>query len=116
MQTYDSYVGVTDKKLKMTPIDELAVALRPLVTSIEFWTVQNTGWSGGVSWFDVEAHRRSPLRFDSEEEARDYIRANRWNDSAVKWRITHVQIERSPSGRLTSETWLEVLPEQPNDG
>ena len=72
---------------------------------VEFWKVQNTGWSAGVSWFDTGGTPANPARFDSERAARAFARETRWDDSAVKWRMVHVRVVRSENQRVTTETF-----------
>ena len=54
---------------------------------IKYYRVDNTGWSGGVSWFDGD------LRFATFDEARNNQRERDWGDDLVKWRITEVTIQ-----------------------
>lgn len=70
---------------------------------MEWWTVENTGWSGGISWFDSE------VRFQNENQAIEYIQKTRWDDPAVKWRYVHVTLERENNKAVTTEVWTEVL-------
>lgn len=58
---------------------------------IKYFKVQNTGWSGGVSWYD--AHPKS-TQFETFEEAKNYYHAKTWNDESVKWRIVEVIFEK----------------------
>lgn len=91
---------------KCSPV--LSLVLSPLTPKVEYWTVQNTGWSAGVSWFDSGGSRYSPARFESESQARDYIERNRGTDPDIRWRFTHVVIERQGNKRITTEEWQEV--------
>ena len=54
---------------------------------IKYFRVDNTGWSGGVSWFE------GATRFATFDEARINQRERDWNDDSVKWRITEVTIQ-----------------------
>lgn len=74
----------------------------------QHWIVQHTGWSGGLSWFDVMASRLEPFRHASEEEARAYVATHRGHDSTIKWRIVHVTIEQLGNKRVTTEVWTEL--------
>ncbi len=73
----------------------------------EYWIVQNTGWSGGVSWFDVGGSPAQPLRFADERQALDCAaRARKMlSDRSVKWRLVHVRVETADSQRVTTETF-----------
>lgn len=77
---------------------------------LDYWRVQNTGWSAGTTWFDVGGSRASPARFASESEARGYVERNRWADASMKWRLVHVQLEVFENKRITTEEWFEVAP------
>lgn len=80
-------------------------------TVYEYWKVQNTGWSGGVSWFDSGGSFREPQRFPDEASARDYIqRAHNRLDDATRWRIVRVRIETFSRKRVTTEEWTLVQP------
>lgn len=54
---------------------------------IKYYRVDNTGWSGGISWFE------GTTRFSTFDEARSDQRERHWGDDWVKWRITEVTIE-----------------------
>jgi hypothetical protein len=74
---------------------------------IEYYYVENTGWSNGRSWFSCGTDT-NPYRANSVEEAIEYIKRNRWDDPLVKWRYVHVMIEREDNRTITTETWTEV--------
>lgn len=77
---------------------------------VEWWKVQNTGWSNGQSWFDCGTSRYDPYRASSEQEAIDYITQQKkyWNDDGIKWRYVHVTLEREDNKSITTEIWTEV--------
>lgn len=54
--------------------------------TFEHWLVENTGWSGGVSWFDDKQ------RYENYAKALSVAsnRKNSSSDDSIKWRITHV--------------------------
>lgn len=80
-------------------------------TVYEYWKVQNTGWSGGVSWFDSGGGLREPLRFTDEVGALGYIqKAHSRLDDSTLWRVVHVRIETSENKRVTTEEWKLVNP------
>lgn len=76
--------------------------------TLEYWLVQNTGWSAGVSWYVVKTSRMEPLRYPTEEAARAYVATHRRDDPSMKWRIVHVFIEVVGNKRVTTETWTEL--------
>lgn len=55
--------------------------------TIKYFRVDDTGWSGGISWFEGDC------RFDTFEEARQYQKEKDWGDNSVKWRIAEVSID-----------------------
>lgn len=77
---------------------------------IEWWQVENTGWTNGVSWFRTGGSDTNPLRLNSEQEAIDLISKARvqWDDPAVKWRYVHVTVEREDNKIVTTEVWTEL--------
>jgi hypothetical protein len=68
---------------------------------VEFWSIENTGWSGGVSWF------RDEQRFDSKYEALDTAieRKRELDQDTTLWRIVHTTIERSDNKEIITRTW-----------
>lgn len=54
---------------------------------IRYFRVDNTGWSGGISWFEGDT------RFATFDEARNNQRERDWGDDSIKWRITEVTIQ-----------------------
>lgn len=64
---------------------------------IKEWTYyepQNTGWSGGVSWFVTGDDKYNPPRYKTKKEAIEHNKRAResWNDPSVKWRIVKKHI------------------------
>lgn len=74
----------------------------------EYWKVQNTGYTNGVSWFDTGGSLVRPARFQSEKDARKYLVANRWGGAEVKWRLVHVTIATTEDSCVTSERFIPV--------
>lgn len=74
---------------------------------IEFLEVQNTGWSGGTSWFTV-----NPIRLKSQEEALAYISRRRDPNQETLWRIVWVTIDRygddSSGDEVIVREWEQV--------
>ena len=77
---------------------------------MEWWRVENTGWSNGRSWFESGGTQMNPFRAKSQEEAIQYINDTRksWDDPQVKWRIVHVTLEQKENQSITTETWTEI--------
>lgn len=75
---------------------------------MEWWEVENTGWSGGISWFKVGGTTANPYRPKDEEEAIHYIKLNKDKDSDTKWRVVHVTLEREDNKEVRTRTWKEV--------
>ena len=77
---------------------------------VEWWRVENTGWSNGTSWFSSGGTDAHPYRAKSQEEAIEYINDRRksWDDPAVRWRIVHVTLEQKENKSITTEVWTEI--------
>jgi hypothetical protein len=75
---------------------------------IEWWEVENTGWSGGTSWFSAGGTRANPYRARSAEQAIEYITAAKWDDEQVKWRYVHVTLEREGNREVKTRVWTLV--------
>ncbi len=77
---------------------------------LEWWRVENTGWSNGRSWFTSGGTDAHPWRAKSEAEAIEYINDRRksWDDPVVKWRIVHVTLQREDNKSITTEIWTEI--------
>ena len=83
---------------------------KEITINLEFWSVENTGWSGGVSWFATGGTEMNPLRFRTEQEATDFALRNKkhYNDPQMLWRTVHTLIEKTKSKRVTTEKYNEV--------
>ena len=78
---------------------------------MEWWRVENTGWSNGTSWFESGGTRTHPFRAKSQEEAILYIESSKklyGADSATKWRYVHVTVQRKENQSITTEVWTEI--------
>ena len=77
---------------------------------IEFWTVEDTGWSNGVSWFKTGGTETNPLRFESYKAAYDYAtdKKARFNQQATKWRVVHTTIDRTETREVTTREWTII--------
>lgn len=81
-----------------------------MLPAYEFWKVQNTGYSAGVSWFDAGGTQMNLTRFPSEAAARAFVRDAHWGGKGVKWRLVHVRIERTDKQCVTTETFFPLRP------
>lgn len=63
-----------------------------------YFTAENTGWSGGISWFQSGGSDMNPLRFKTQEEAEKYVTKNRWDDKSVLWRVVKNEFIRNMEG------------------
>lgn len=74
---------------------------------IEFWTVEDTGWSNGVSWFRSGGTDANPLRFDSYKAAFDYAKRKKeeFNQPVTQWRVVHTTIDRTDYSEVTTREW-----------
>lgn len=79
-----------------------------MVRLIDFWKVQNTGWSGGISWFDTGGSAANPLRFDNQGAAESYANGAQWGDPSVRWRLVHTSIETTDTKRVTTEEFIPL--------
>ena len=75
---------------------------------IEFWTVENTGWSGGVSWFHTGGTIYDPMRFSTQESAIAYAAQQKIGIHNILWRVVHTTIERSDNKEVTTRTWNNI--------
>ncbi len=77
---------------------------------IEFWTVEDTGWSNGISWFKTGGTDSNPLRFESYDAALSYAldKKERFNQPATKWRAVHTTIDRAEYSEVTTRKWKIV--------
>lgn len=72
--------------------------------SIEFWTVENTGWSNGISWFKGE--RRYETAGDALRAAE--LRKKEFNQETTLWRVVHTRKTWDNTQTITIETYTEV--------
>lgn len=77
------------------------------MSTIEFWSIQNTGWSGGVSWFDIGGSETNPMRFDNKFDAFSYADKLKTalNQDTTLWRVVHTTIEREEFEEITTRKW-----------
>lgn len=77
--------------------------------TIEFWTVEHTGWSDGVSWFYCGPHDE-PLRFKSFDKALQYAikEKKEFNQGTTMWRVVHNTFERFENKEVRTKEWRGV--------
>lgn len=74
---------------------------------IEYWNVEDTGWSNGVSWFSTGGTSTNPLRFNSNTAAVEYAtkRKAEFNQPTTKWRVVHTTVERTENREVITREW-----------
>jgi hypothetical protein len=74
---------------------------------IQFWTIENTGWSGGISWFHSGGTDMNPLRFKTYASAVEYGKKSmkELNQDTTLWRIVQTTIERTDNREVTTREW-----------
>lgn len=78
--------------------------MRIQVCAFEFWTVEDSGFSNGISWFKTDR------RFASFEEAHAYAlrRQQEVAPGVTQWRVVHTQVTTGPNTRITTETYTPL--------
>jgi hypothetical protein len=78
--------------------------------NLEYYAVENTGWSGGVSWFKTGGTEANPLRYNTFDEALDFVtRMKKEYDSpSTLWRIVWVTVVRTETSRVTVENYIRI--------
>ena len=78
--------------------------------TIEFWTVENTGWSGGTSWFHRGGTEMNPTRFKTFDKALQYAikEKKEFNQDTTKWRVVRTTYERFENKEVRTKEWREV--------
>lgn len=78
--------------------------------SIEYWTVENSGWSNGTSWFKTGGTDANPLRFNSHKEAVEYAKDFKaeWDDPTVLWRVVYNHFERFDNKEIKTRIFNEI--------
>lgn len=77
---------------------------------IQFYTVENTGWSGGISWFTTGGTDVNPLRFKVESEAITYAKRAKaeLDQDTTFWRIVRTTIDRTDNKEVITREWNMV--------
>ena len=78
--------------------------------TLNYYTVENTGWSGGISWFKTGGTEANPLRFKTEASATDYAleKQAEQNDPNTLWRVVHTTVEREENKEVTTKQWIQL--------
>ena len=78
--------------------------------NLEYYAVENTGWSGGVSWFKTGGTEANPLRFNTFDEALEFAvrQKKELDDAPTLWRIVWVTVVRTETSRVTVENYIRV--------
>lgn len=71
---------------------------------IDYYTVENTGWSGGVSWF------KNDYRFDTFQEALAYAHEQQTelNDPGTFWRVVRVTTVKEGNRETTTREFTKL--------
>lgn len=77
------------------------------MNKIEYWTVEDTGWSGGSSWFATGGTWSNPIRFDGKEKAAKKSKKE-CTDTQTQWRVVHTIIERTKDKEVITNQWTEI--------
>lgn len=76
-----------------------------MTTFLEWWEVETTGWSGGLSWFP------HTTRYDSVESAISKIESAKEYGGDIyyiKYRYVHVTVQREPNKEVITRECYEV--------
>lgn len=71
---------------------------------LEWWEVETTSWSGGISWFP------NTTRYESAEVAAKKIEsAKKYSgDTAIKYRYVHVTVQRELSKETITREYTQL--------
>lgn len=76
---------------------------------LEYWTVENTGWSAKQSWLKTGGTRSNPLRFDSFNKALKYAKKEqKESDTNTLWRVVYTHIERNDNKEVRTRIYTEL--------
>lgn len=71
---------------------------------LEFWTVEDTGFSHGLSWF------KNPRRFETPGDAMRFLeRMKTASHPETLWRIAHTRVKWKGSTKVTLETFTDPI-------
>lgn len=73
-----------------------------------WWTVENTGWSGGISWFHTGGTDMNPLRFESKHHAWQYAKRAIKDLPDSKWRLVETTFVRDNKSTTKIDKYFEV--------
>ena len=76
--------------------------------TLKYFTVENTGWSNGVSWFAQP--NELAYRYDSMKQALQVVEETRWEDKSVHWRVVENTFVRvyDKEGREKSSSHFKI--------
>lgn len=72
--------------------------------AIQYWRIDNTGWSNGISWF--KGDRRYETAGDALRAAEQ--RKKEFNDDRTLWRVVQVRVMWDNTQTVTIEIYTEV--------
>lgn len=80
------------------------------MNKIEYWSVEDTGWSGSSSWFATGGTWANPIRFDSKEKAFKAAKKSKkeCTDTQTQWRVVHTTIERTEDKETIINQWIKI--------
>lgn len=70
---------------------------------VEYWTVENTGWSGGVSWFESSRRLSKDAVFVCAEGQKAAF-----NDPSVLFRVVHTRVYRKGDKEVTIRQFHKI--------
>ena len=78
--------------------------------TLGYYAVENTGWSGGVSWFKTGGTEANTLRFKTFDEALEFAvrKKKELDDPDMRWRVVWVTVVRTETSRVTVENYIRV--------
>ena len=81
-----------------------------MTTMLEYFAVENTGWTNGTSWFKTGGSDMHPLRFKTFDEASDYAKEKkaRSKDPSILWRVVKTTVELHETKRIVTDEWIPV--------
>lgn len=73
------------------------------IEKIEFYSIEDTGWSDGASWFND-----GPRYPNFDEAYKEAIHKRDHTSSFMLFRINHTEIFKEANRTITIETYTEV--------
>ena len=71
---------------------------------IDYYTVENTGWSGGISWFKMDQG------FNTFQEALEYAhkKQTELNDPNTFWRVVRITTVKEENKETTTREFTKL--------